>query len=129
MTLLISLKTGILVDIYYLPIRHDFATATKFVNTFIKNGVTYIKQTNDFVVNGKSYPAGSYIFKTAQAFRPHIMDLFEPQDHPDDFLYEGGPPVPPYDNAGYTLAFQMGIEFDRILDDFDGPFRRVKRFG
>jgi len=51
--------------------------------------------------------------------------MFEPQDHPDDFNYEGGPPNPPYDNAGYTLAFQMGIEFDRIFETVDGPFEEV----
>ena len=56
--------------------------------------------------------------KTAQAFRPHVMDMFEPQDHPDDIPYPGGPPTPPYDATGYTLAFQMGVDFDRILDDF-----------
>lgn len=104
----------------------DFATATHFVNTFIKSGITVLKASDDFVVEGKSYPKGSYIFKTDQAFRPHIMDLFEPQDYLDDFLFEGGPPVPPYDNAGYTLAFQMGIEFDRILEGFDGPFVELK---
>jgi len=54
------------------------------------------------------------------------MDMFEPQDHPNDFMYEGGPPRPPYDNAGYTLAFQMGIEFDRILEGFDGPFEELE---
>ncbi|MDX2414971.1 MAG: M14 family zinc carboxypeptidase [Bacteroidales bacterium] len=111
---------------YILPSdQEDFATATKFVNTFIKNGITVHKASSDFEVGGKKYPKGSYIFKTDQAFRPHIMDLFEPQDHPDDFLFEGGPPIPPYDNAGYTLAFQMGIEFDRILDGFDGPFEEI----
>jgi hypothetical protein len=106
----------------------DFPTATKFVNTHIKNGITVHRATQDFQVGGKSYPAGSYVFKTAQAFRPHVMDMFEPQDHPNDFLFEGGPPIPPYDNAGYTLAFQMGIEFDRILEDFDGPFERIKSY-
>ena len=53
------------------------------------------------------------------------MDMFEPQHYPNDFLYPGGPPIPPYDSAGWTLAFQMGIEFDRILDGFDGPFVRI----
>jgi hypothetical protein len=53
------------------------------------------------------------------------MDMFEPQDHPNDFRYEGGPPIPPYDSAGYTLAFQMGIEFDRILNGFSGPFSTI----
>ena len=44
---------------------------------------------------------------------------------PNDFQYPGGPPVPPYDVTGYTLAFQMGVKFDRILDAFDGPFEKV----
>ena len=72
-------------------------------------------------MSGKSYPAGSYVVKTAQAFRPHVLDMFEPQDHPNDFAYPGGPPRPPYDNAGWTLAYMMGVQFDRILDGFDGP--------
>ena len=42
--------------------------------------------------------------------------MFEPQDHPNDFQYPGGPPIPPYDNAGYTLAFQMGVKFERVLE-------------
>ena len=103
----------------------DFLTATKFVNTLIKTGVTIHRATGDFQVAGKSYPAGSYVVKAAQAFRPHVLDMFEPQDHPNDFQYPGGPPIPPYDNAGWTLAFQMGVKFDRILDGFDGPFEKV----
>jgi len=51
--------------------------------------------------------------------------MFEPQDHPNDFRYPGGPPNPPYDITGWTLAFQMGVKFDRILDPFDGPFTKV----
>ena len=74
---------------------------------------------------GKNYPAGSYVVKTAQAFRPHVMDMFEPQDHPNDFPYPGGPPNPPYDITGWTLALQMGVQFDRILDGFDGPFTKI----
>jgi hypothetical protein len=57
---------------------------------------------------------------------PHVLDMFEPQDHPNDFAYPGGPPKRPYDNAGYTLAFQMGVQFDRILDAFNGPFEMIR---
>jgi hypothetical protein len=53
--------------------------------------------------------------------------MFEPQEHPDDIPYPGAPPTPPYDSAGWTLAFQMGVKFDRILDAFEGPFERVDR--
>ncbi|HSW29351.1 MAG TPA: M14 family zinc carboxypeptidase [Longimicrobiales bacterium] len=111
---------------YILPSNQtDFLTAVKFVNTLVKNGVEIQRATRDFQVMGKSYPAGSLVVKTAQAYAPHIYDMFEPQDHPNDFEYPGGPPIPPYDNAGYTLALQMGVQFDRILDGFDGPFEVV----
>jgi hypothetical protein len=103
----------------------DFLTATKFVNALIKNGVETYRATGAFQVNGRSYPEGSYVVKTAQAFRPHVLDMFEPQDYPDDFAYPGAPPTAPYDTTGWTLAFQMGVEFDRILEDFDGPFEQI----
>jgi hypothetical protein len=103
----------------------DFLTATKFVNTLIKNGITIHRATKSFKVEGKTYPEGSYVVKSAQAFRPHVIDMFEPQHYPDDIPYPGGPPRAPYDSAGYTLAFQMGVEFDRILEGFDGPFEKL----
>ncbi len=103
----------------------DFPTATRFVNVLMKNGIDVHRATREFSVNGKRYPADSYIVMAAQAFRPHILDMFEPQNHPNDFAYPGAPPTAPYDNAGWTLAFQMGIEFDRILDGFEGPFEKI----
>jgi hypothetical protein len=111
---------------YILPSdQPDFATATRFINALIGDGIEVQKATAVFTVEGKSYPAGSWIVKTDQAFRPHVLDLFEPQDHPNDFAYPGGPPIPPYDAAGWTLAYTMGVRFDRVLDGFDGPFERI----
>ncbi|WP_443945218.1 M14 metallopeptidase family protein [Pedobacter sp. AW1-32] len=101
----------------------DFNTAIKFLNALIKTGIVVQKATADFTVEGKKYPAGSYIVKTNQAFRPHVLDMFEPQDHPNDFKYPGGPPIAPYDAAGWTLAYLMNVKFDRILNDFSGPFK------
>jgi hypothetical protein len=112
---------------YIIPADQlDFPTAVKFVNALIKSGIQVQRSTAAFTVEGKSYPSGSYVVKTNQAFRPHVMDMFEPQDHPNDFQYPGGPPVRPYDAAGWTLAFQMGVKFDRVLHGFDGPFERVE---
>jgi Zinc carboxypeptidase len=111
---------------YILPSdQADFANATEFMNSLLKNGITVMKATAAFTVNGKNYPSGSYVVKTAQAFRPHVMDMFEPQDHPNDFAYPGGPPNRPYDITGWTLAIQMGVTFDKIYEGFDGPFTKV----
>jgi hypothetical protein len=114
---------------YIIPAnQRDYPTAVKFVNTLVKNGITIQRAMQPFTVAGKNYPAGSLVIKTAQAFRPHILDMFEPQDHPDDIRYPGAAPTPPYDNAGWTLAYQMGVQFDRVLDDFTGSFERVQGF-
>jgi zinc carboxypeptidase len=111
---------------YILPAdQPDFLTATKFVNALIRTGVTVFRAADDFKVGTRKYPAGSYVIKTAQAFRPHVLDMFEPQDHPDEVVDEGGMARLPYDSAGWTLAFQMGVKFDRVLDAFDGPFAKI----
>lgn len=103
----------------------DFTTAIRFLNALIRTGISVQKATAPFTVAGKNYPAGSYVVKTDQAFRPHVLDMFEPQDHPNDFKYEGGPPIAPYDAAGWTLAYLMNVKFDRILDAFSGPFEKL----
>ena len=111
---------------YILPSdQPDFLTAIKFTNALIKSGVAVHQASETFAVGEKTYPAGSLIVNCAQAFRPHILTMFEPQNYPNNFEYPGGPPIPTYDNAGWTLAFQMGVKFDRLLEDFDGPFESV----
>ncbi|MBB6228712.1 hypothetical protein FHS79_002903 [Polymorphobacter multimanifer] len=105
--------------------QRDMPTAITFLNALIKAGVEVERATAGFTAGGKSYPAGSYIVRTAQAYRPHVLDMFEPQDHPNDIPFPGGAPTPPYDVAGYTLAYQMGVGFDRVLDGFDGSFTPV----
>jgi hypothetical protein len=112
---------------YVIPSdQPDFLTATKFVNVLLDTGVKVHRAREGFVLAGKKYPAGSYVVKCAQAFRAHVLDLFEPQDHPNDFPYPEAPPTAPYDIAGWTLAYQMGVQFDRLLDGFDGPFEEVQ---
>jgi len=111
---------------YILPSSQpDFATATKFVRALQKSGVVVHRATAPITVSGKQYPAGSWVFNSSQAFRPHLLDMFEPQDHPNDFRFPGGPPIPPYDNAGWTLAMQMGMQYDRVFDNVEGALEKV----
>ncbi|MCX6595333.1 MAG: M14 family metallopeptidase [Acidobacteria bacterium] len=108
--------------VYVIPAnQRDFLTAIKFVHALQKTGIVVHRAARAFTANGREFPAGSFVVKTAQAFRPHVLDMFEPQNYPNDFQYPGGPPIPPYDNAGWTAAFQMGIEFHRLLDDVVAP--------
>ena len=112
---------------YIIPANQpDLPRAIKFVNILIKGGVEVQRATSAFTVNGTRYPAGSFVVQAAQAFRPHVLDMFEPQDYPNDFRYPGAPPTPPYDITGWTPALQMGIHFDRMLDGFTGPFTALR---
>ncbi|MBX7117718.1 MAG: peptidase [Gemmatimonadaceae bacterium] len=103
----------------------DFPTAVRFIVALQKNGIDVERARTAFAYNGRQYPAGSYVVRTGQAFGAHVLDMFEPQDHPDDFRVPGGAPTPPYDNAGWTLAMSMGVKFDRVLDALTGPFEKV----
>ncbi|HWB16912.1 MAG TPA: M14 metallopeptidase family protein [Vicinamibacterales bacterium] len=104
----------------------DVGAATRFVNALLQAGVEVEQASSDFTVAGRHYPAQSFVVRTAQAFRPQVLDMFEPQDYPDDIPSPGAAPQPPYDSAGYTLAFQMGVHFDRVIEAFDGPFVPLK---
>ncbi len=103
----------------------DFPTAVKFIVALQKNGIDVHRATAPITVGGTTYPTGSYVVKTAQAFGAHVLDMFEPQDHPNDFRVPGGAPTPPYDNAGWTLALQMGVRFDRVFEDVSGALERI----
>jgi len=93
----------------------DYGNAVQFVNDLLKLGAEVQRARKPFDIGQRHYYAGSFLVRCDQAFRPHILDMFEPQDHPNDLAYPGGPPIPPYDAAGYTLAYQMGVNFERLL--------------
>ncbi len=108
---------------YIIPAdQPDFGTAGRFINTLIENGVRVLCATNAFQLAGRTYPAGSYAVPCNQAFRAHVLDAFEPQRHPEDLQYPGGPPIAPYDIAGWTLSMQMGVKYDRVWEPVEGPF-------
>ncbi len=106
---------------YVLPAdQQDGGAVLRFVRALRRCGVAVQRATAAFECNGKPMPAGSFVVSTAQAFRAHVVDMFEPQWHPDDI--KDGKPVPPYDSAGWTLAMQMGVVVERSLEPLAGPF-------
>ncbi|MBK7594436.1 MAG: peptidase [Gemmatimonadetes bacterium] len=111
---------------YVIPANQaEIGNALDFLQALSTSGIEVQKATADFSIGGTRYPKGSFVVRTDQAFRPHVLDMFEPQWHPTDLQYPGGPPKRPYDNAGYTLAYQMGVRFDRILDPFQAPLAPI----
>jgi hypothetical protein len=112
---------------YIIPSdQADFSTATKFVNALIENGVDVHQAHRSFAYGDTIYPSGSYVVRADQAFRAHVISMFEPQVHPDDFAYPGAPPTAPYDSSGWTMAFSMGVDVVRVTEAFDVRLPKLK---
>jgi hypothetical protein len=104
---------------YVLPASQwDRGEARNLINILRQGGVEVQRAAKAFEVGQTNYEKDSYIIYGAQAFRPYVTDLLEKQNHPNLRLYPGGPPVPPYDLAGWTLPMQMGLKVDRIESAF-----------
>ncbi|MBL8749146.1 MAG: peptidase [Planctomycetes bacterium] len=101
----------------------DWTAAQRMVRALMRCGVEVWRATSAFPMNGVTMPAGSYVVKTDQAYRAHVLDMFEPQWHPNDV--KEGKPVAPYDAAGWTLAMQYDVQVERCFEAVDGPFAPV----
>jgi hypothetical protein len=84
------------------------------------------RATSAFSADGKPYPAGSYVIKTAQPYGAFAKTMLEKQIYPDLRLFPGGPPEPPYDVTGHTLWMLMGVTVDQVNKAFDAPLQLVK---
>ena len=101
------------------PDQWDGPEATEMLRVLDRGGIEIHRATEQFTADGETYPAGSYILYTDQAFRAHLVDMMEPQEYPDRRLYPDGPPEPPYDMAGWTLPIQMGVDVASVSSEFD----------
>jgi glutamine amidotransferase-like uncharacterized protein len=102
---------------------HD-REAHNLVNILRQGGIEVDRATGSFRAGGEEYPSGSFVIEAAQAFRPFLVDLLEPQNYPTR-RSAAGQPETPYDLAGWTLPMQMGVTVDRINDPFSARLETV----
>lgn len=107
--------------------QRDYPTALRMLDILMIAGVEIHQAREDFLAGGKPYPAGSFVVKMSQPYKPYAQALLERQKYPDIRQYEGGPPVPPYDNAGWTLPLQMGVSCERIETPFEASLEKLEK--
>ncbi len=105
--------------------QDDYLTALRMLEVLRMGGVEIHRAESDFIAGGRFYPEGSFVVLTAQPYRTYAWTLLEKQKYPDMRQYPGGPPVPPYDNAGWTLPLQMGVACDEIREAFEAELERI----
>lgn len=115
---------------YVIPATQwDPGEARELVDVLLRGGLEVHQALDPFEADGRTYAAGSYVLFAAQAFRPYLMDLMEPQRYPDRRRYPGGPPETPYDLTGWTLPLQMGVAVHRMDTPFASRTQRITSAG
>ena len=98
--------------------QQDWPTAVKLTEILGMGAVEVSRAKGPFSAGAKQYAAGSFVVLMAQPHRGYAKDLLEPQHHPNRTNGAGGPPKRPYDMAGWTLTYQMGVRADMIKEPF-----------
>jgi hypothetical protein len=89
--------------------QRDLPTAAILVDKLLINGIEVHEAQQPFVANSREYK-GAWVILMDQPFSPLVKELFETQQYPDLRQFPNGPPMRPYDVAGWTLPMQMGVE-------------------
>jgi hypothetical protein len=94
--------------------QRDLPEAATLVDKMLINGIEVHQAVKPFEPNGREYN-GAWVILMDQPFAAVVKELFEPQHYPDLGSTPNGPPIRPYDVAGWTLPMQMGVETAAVL--------------
>ncbi len=94
--------------------QRDLPTAGILVQKLLTNGLEVYQSGAEFQANGRTYK-DAWVVPMDQPFSPLVKELFEVQHYPDLRTTPNGPPIRPYDVAGWTLPMQMGVEADAVM--------------
>ena len=89
--------------------QRDPVAAVELLRRLAFAGVRVSQLTAPVTLDSVTYPAGAWVVSTDQEFAAMARQLLNVQNYPDLRQYPGGPPMRPYDAAGWTLPLQMGV--------------------
>ncbi len=95
---------------YFIPqSQRDPVAAVELLRRLAYNGIQIHQLDQAVTFDGVTHEAGTWLIPLDQEFGNFVRQLFEIQEYPDLREYPEGPPDQPYDVAGWTLPYQMGI--------------------
>jgi hypothetical protein len=105
--------------------QHDYLTTLKMLDAMMIGGIEVHRASESFLADQRRYPAGSFVVLMSQPYRPYVKALLGPQKYPEMHQYPGGPPVPPYDNAAWTLPMLMGVDLQLVRQRFEAKLEKL----
>lgn len=110
---------------YFIPReQHDRVAPVELLRRMAFMGIHVGQLTRDVTYAGTTYTKGSWVIPMDQEYAQLVRELFEPQKYPDM-----GDDTP-YDAAGWTLPYQMGVTVVEaktpLTDDIRSAMQVVK---
>ena len=111
----------------------DVPTAALLLNKMIAMGIEVYESEQAFASDGISHPAGTWVIPMNQPFSLFVKSIFEEQRFPDlaksPNMWQGlvrpqsfgDAYIPPYDIAGWTLPYQMGVAVTAADSPVEAP--------
>ncbi|MCZ6596605.1 MAG: M14 family metallopeptidase, partial [Planctomycetota bacterium] len=97
--------------------NRDVGAVRRLADVLMLGGVELHKSASDFAADGRRWPADTIVIRADQPYGAHVKDLFEVQRYP-----EGDSP---YDVAGWTLPFLLGVRRVEVMRDFEAELQPV----
>ncbi|MEA3244675.1 MAG: M14 metallopeptidase family protein [Gemmatimonadota bacterium] len=101
--------------------QRDPMAPVELLQRFAFHGVRIDQLDRDVAYGGTTYPRGTWVVPLDQEFGELVREVFEVQHYPDmgDDL--------PYDAAGWTLPFQMGVQVVEAQQPLPAEFRSAMK--
>jgi len=103
--------------------QRDPVAAVELLRRLAFGGVRVHQLSAPVAIEGVTYPAGTWVIPTDQEFAAMAREVLDVQKYPDLRTYPGGPPLRPYDAAGWTLPLQMGVRWAAVSTPLDEETR------
>ncbi len=90
--------------------QNDPVTTSRMIEILQEGAVEVNWLENETKIDNVTYPAQSYVIFLVQPNGRYAKDLFEEQFYPDLRKSKKENPIEPYDVAGWTLPYLMGVK-------------------
>ena len=96
---------------YFIPQdQDDPVSVVEMLRRLAFNGVRVSRLTRSIPFDGLTYAQGTWVILMNQEYAELVRQVLDEQSYPDLRQYPQGPPEQPYDAAGWTLPYQMGVK-------------------
>jgi hypothetical protein len=113
---------------YLIPQQQrDPVAPVELLRRLAFNGIRVHQLSAAAPLDGTTWPAGTWVVPLAQPFGELARQLLEPQKYPDIRDFPEGPPEQPYDAAGWTLPYQMGVHVVEARTPLTPEFKAAMR--